>query len=105
MFTTWGLLPIPAGLAVSLLRYRLWDADAVLSRSAAYALLTVALAATWAGMSQVAQGMLGGMLGADSGATAAGLAAALTVALFNPAHDRVRGWADRRFMHDLVELR
>ncbi|HEX9936641.1 MAG TPA: hypothetical protein VGB15_05945 [Longimicrobium sp.] len=105
MLTTWGLLPIPAGLAVSLLRYRLWDADAVLSRSAAYALLTVALAATWAGMSQVAQGMLGGMLGADSGATAAGLAAALTVALFNPAHDRVRGWADRRFMQDLVELR
>ncbi|HET7233027.1 MAG TPA: PDZ domain-containing protein [Longimicrobium sp.] len=103
--TTWGLLPIPAGLAVSLLRYRLWDADAVLSRSAAYALLTVALAATWAGMSQVAQGMLGGMLGAGSGATAAGLAAALTVALFNPAHDRVRHWADRRFLRDLVEFR
>lgn len=103
--TTWGLLPIPAGLAVSLLRYRLWDADAVLSRSAAYALLTVALAATWAGMSQVAQGVLGGMLGAESGATAAGLAAALTVALFNPAHDRVRRWADRRFLRDLVEFR
>lgn len=103
--TTWGLLPIPAGLAVSLLRYRLWDADAVLSRSATYALLTVALAATWAGMSQVAQGVLGGMLGADSGATAAGLAAALTVALFTPAHDRVRHWADRRFLRDLVEFR
>lgn len=105
MLTTWGLLPIPAGLAISLLRYRLWDADAVLSRSAAYALLTVALAAAWAGMSQAAQGMLGGMLGAETGATAAALAAALTVALFNPAHDRVRNWADRRFMHDLVEFR
>jgi hypothetical protein len=56
-------------------------------------------------MSQVAQGMLGGMLGADSGAAAAGVAAALTVALFNPAHDRVRHWADRRFLRDLVELR
>jgi hypothetical protein len=105
VLTTWGLLPIPAGLAVSLLRYRLWDADAVLSRSASYALLTVALAAAWAGMSQVAQGMLGGMLGADSGAAAAGVAAALTVALFNPAHDRVRRWADRRFLRDLVDLR
>ncbi|HEU4560268.1 MAG TPA: hypothetical protein VFS20_20630, partial [Longimicrobium sp.] len=105
MLTTWGLLPIPAGLAISLLRYRLWDADAVLSRSAAYALLTVALAAAWAGMSQAAQGVLGGMLGADTGATAAALAAALTVALFNPAHDRVRTWADRRFLHDLVDFR
>jgi len=103
--TTWGLLPIPAGLAVSLMRYRLWDADAVLSRSAAYALLTVALAAAWAGMSQAAQGVLGGMMGADTGAAAGAVAAALTVALFNPAHDRVRRWADRRFLRDLVEFR
>jgi hypothetical protein len=103
--TTWGLLPIPAGLAVSLMRYRLWDADAVLSRSAAYALLTVALAATWAGMSQATQGVLGGMMGADTGAAAGAVAAALTVALFNPAHERVRRWADRRFLRDLVEFR
>ncbi|HYH83599.1 MAG TPA: hypothetical protein VEX86_27640 [Longimicrobium sp.] len=103
--TSWGLLPVPAGLAISLMRYRLWDADAVLSRSATYALLTVVLAAAWAGMSQATQGVLGGMMGADSGAAAGAVAAALTVALFNPTHDRVRHWADRRFMRDLVEFR
>lgn len=99
-----GLLLIPVGLAVSLLRYRLWDADAVLSRSAAYALLTLLLAAAWAALNQGAQGVLGGVIGTGTG-TAAAVAAGLTALLFTPAHDRLRHWADGRFLRELVEFR
>jgi hypothetical protein len=99
-----GLLLIPAGLAVSLLRYRLWDADAVLSRSAAYALLTLLLAAAWAALNQGAQVTLNGVIGTGSG-TAAAVAAGLTALLFTPAHDRLRRWADGRFLRELVEFR
>jgi hypothetical protein len=96
-----GELLVPLGILVSLSRYRLWDVESAWSRSAAYAALTVVLAATVAGLTAVGQAALG----ADSGPLALGLATAAAALLFDPLQDRLRAWADERFLRDLQELR
>jgi len=42
-----GIIIVALGFLVSLLRFRLFDAETVISRSAAYAALTIALVATF----------------------------------------------------------
>ncbi|HEX8655845.1 MAG TPA: hypothetical protein VF693_11565 [Allosphingosinicella sp.] len=93
------------GLMVSLLRYRLYDADAAISRSAVYAGLTLTLVAVFAGTEKLVEALgqqyFGGSVGTASGAVAAGLAALLLV----PLHHRLTGWAERRFQSGLLRLR
>jgi hypothetical protein len=93
---TWGaglclvLLPVAIGAAV--LRYRLYDLDRIISRTLAYALLTVLLGG---GYVLVVLG-LGQLLGRDSSLVVA--AATLAVAaLFQPVRRRVQDLVDRRF--------
>ena len=85
-------LPLLAGLTVAVLRYRLFDVDRIISRTLAYALLTVLLGG---GYSVVVLGC-GQLLGRDSSLVVA--AATLAVAaLFQPARRRVQALVDRRF--------
>jgi hypothetical protein len=85
-------LPLLAGLAVAVLRYRLFDVDRIISRTLAYGLLTVLLAGGYAAVALV----LGQLLGRDSSLVVA--AATLTVAaLFQPARRRIQAVVDRRF--------
>lgn len=98
-------LPLPLGLLVSLLRYRLYDAEATISRSASYAVLTVSLVAIFAGCEKVIE-VLGeqyfrGSAGAVAGAISAGIAAVLIA----PLHHRVTHWAEHRFQKALLRLR
>lgn len=100
-----AFVALPLGLVVSLLRYRLYDAEATISRSAAYAMLTVSLVVLFAATEKlielVGSNVLGGNVGAIAGGTAAGVAAVMIA----PLHHRIGGWAKRRFQHDLVRLR
>jgi len=100
-----GEIAFAAGLIVSLLRFRLYDADAVISRSAGYAVLTVMLGATFAatakGMEVLSETWFSGEAGAWPGVVGAGLA----VALITPLHNRVHGWAERRFQKGLLHMR
>ena len=93
------------GLLVSLLRYRLYDADAAISRSAVYGALTLALVAIFSGTEKLVELLgeefLGQQVGPAAGAIAAGLAALFLV----PTHHRLTAWAERRFQRDLVRLR
>jgi hypothetical protein len=85
-----AVLPLSTG--ASILRYRLYDLDRIISRTLAYGLLTVLLAG---GYAVVALG-LGRLLGRDSSLAVA--AATLAVAgLFQPARRRVQAVVDRRF--------
>jgi len=84
------VLPLAAGAAI--LRYRLYDIDRILSRTLAYALLTVLLGL---GYAAVALG-LGRLLGRDSSLAVAG-ATLVVAALFQPARRRVQALVDRRF--------
>jgi hypothetical protein len=85
-----AVLPLATGAAI--LRYRLFDIDRIISRTLAYALLTLLLGL---GYAAVVLG-LGRLLGKGSSLVVA--AATLAVAaLFQPARRRVQALVDRRF--------
>jgi hypothetical protein len=85
-----ALLPVAAG--ASILRYRLYDLDRIISRTLAYGLLTVLLGSAYTG---VVLG-LGRLLPQGSSLVVAG--ATLAVAgVFQPARRRIQRAVDRRF--------
>ena len=105
IFAVAGLVCFPAGLIVSLLRYRLYDADAAVSLSAGYAVLTLMLAAVFAISAKTIELVVLAGFGGDAGALPNLAAAALAVVLVTPLNNRVQGWAERRFQKNLLHLR
>jgi hypothetical protein len=85
-----ALLPLATGAAI--LRYRLYDLDRVISRTVAYALLTVLLGL---GYAAVVLG-LGRLLGRESSLVVAAATLAVAAA-FQPARRRIQRAVDRRF--------
>ncbi|WP_427896250.1 sensor histidine kinase [Kribbella sp. GL6] len=83
-------LPLAAGAAI--LRYRLYDVDFVISRTVAYAGLTVLLVASYA----VVTVALGTLLGRGSGWTVA-VATLVCAVLFWSLRARIQDVVDRRF--------
>lgn len=100
-----GNIAVAAGLLVSLMRYRLYDADAVISRSAAYAFLTLLLGAAFAGSEKVIEVLGEEFFGEASRALAAGLGAAVAATLVAPLHNRVHHWTEKHFQRALSRLR
>ncbi|HEX2803100.1 MAG TPA: hypothetical protein VHN55_03860, partial [Sphingomicrobium sp.] len=100
-----AVLALVGGLLVSLLRYRLYDADAAISRSAVYAALTLSLIAIFAATEKFIEIMgeqyFGSAIGSASGVIAAGFAAVMIA----PLHARMSNWAERRFQRNLIRLR
>lgn len=94
-----------AGLLVSQLRYRLYDADAAISRSVAYGVLTVVLLAVFAGSEKVIEALGERYFGDTMGALAGGLGAAAAAVLIVPLHHRFSHWAEKRFQKKLLDLR
>lgn len=104
-FGTWGLGIMALGLIVSILRYRLYDADAVIGRSAAYALLTLGFVALFAASQKIIELVGEEFLGRSMGALAGGIGAALAAVAIAPMHARAQRWAERRFQKALYRLR
>jgi hypothetical protein len=93
------------GVTLSVLRYRLYDTSAAVSRSAAYGILTLGFVALFAGTEKLAE-IVGEQyfehsIGIVAGAVGAAVAAAVVV----PLHNRVHRWAERRFQKPLIGLR
>ncbi|MDB5672448.1 MAG: hypothetical protein JWO25_3407 [Alphaproteobacteria bacterium] len=103
--STMAALGLPAGLLISLLRYRLYDADAAISRSVSYGVLTIALLAIFAGSEKVIEALGEKYFGESMGALAGGLGAAVAAVLIVPLHHRFSHWAEKRFQKNLIELR
>jgi hypothetical protein len=87
-----GIVALPAGIGVGILKYRLYDVDRLISRTLAYAIVTGLLIGVYAGLVLLATRVLS--VHSQVAVAAATLAAA---ALFNPLRRRVQRAVDRRF--------
>jgi hypothetical protein len=86
------VLSVPLAVAVAVLRYRLWDLDRLVSRTVAYALLTLLL-----GLGYAAVVLALGRLLPDSSSLAVAAATLAAVAAFAPLRHRIQDLVDRRF--------
>jgi len=100
-----GIMFVALGFLVSLLRYRLFDAETVITRSAAYAGLTIALVATFGGTEALIQNIGQLYLGMNIGTVSGGMAAAVAAVLLQPLHERITDWAEHRFQPDLAQFK
>jgi hypothetical protein len=86
------VLCIPLGLAVAVLRYRLWDLDRLVSRTVTYALVTALLVVPYLLILPVTASLARG-----SGSLAVAAATLIAAAAFQPLRRRVQDLVDRRF--------
>jgi hypothetical protein len=87
-----ALLSVPVGVAVAVLRYRLWDLDRLVSRTVTYALVTALLVVPYLLVVPAAS-----RLAAGSGSLAVAAATLAVAAVFQPLRRRVQDLVDRRF--------
>jgi hypothetical protein len=98
-------LLIAGGLVMSLLRYRLYDAPVVISRSLLYGGMTLSLVAIFAGTEKIIEIVGEEWFGESIGALAGGLGAAFAAVAIGPLHHRIGHFVEHRFRADLVNLR
>ena len=97
-------LILQLGLLVALVRYRLYDAEAIISRTASIAIMAIGLTAIFAG---VMEGIITAMQDIYPEAqTQAAMAGAIAATVFiHPLHERVQKWVERRFHKGIIEIR
>ncbi len=88
-------LALPVAIAIAVLRYRLYDIDKIVSRTIGYLIVTVTLAAVFAGAILAFEAVLAPLTGGNTVAVAASTLVA--AALFQPLRRRVQSVLDRRF--------
>ena len=88
-----ALMPVAIGIAI--LRYRLYAIDRLVSRSISWTIVSLSLAAVFAGLVIALQAALAAVTQGQTLAVAASTLAAF--ALFQPLRRRVQGAVDRRF--------
>ena len=97
-----GATMIALGLLMSLMGWRLNDADGAFGQSAGYGVVTLVIGALWTMTTSWTNTFLGAWLG---GASATGLSTMLATAVFVPARERILAWTERKFQPALVRLR
>lgn len=100
-----GVMILQLGLLIALLRFRLYDADVAISRSANFALITLSVAAIFAAVQDVVKQIVFNYSGNSSSEGPIIFAAALATMLVNPIQERIQRWSERRFQHNLFILR
>lgn len=99
-----GFAAMPLGLLISLIRYRLWDVDRIISRSVAYTVLTSGFGLLWALLSDIAKQIVAALLGQDHAVLGLALGAIVTAGIFLPTQHLVLQWSKRRFNRSSVDL-
>lgn len=90
------LLLIPLSFGVAMLRYRLWDIDALINRALVYGPLTLTLTAVYGGLVIGLQALLRGVIREDN-TLAIVLSTLAIVVLVQPLRRRIQALIDRRF--------
>ena len=93
-----GIVLLPIGIGIAILRYRLYEIDRIVSRTVAYAVITAILAVVFAAAVLVLQGLLALVAPLVATNTLAVVVSTILVAtLFQPVRRRVQDATDRRF--------
>ena len=100
-----AVLVLQLGLLIALVRYRLYDAEFVISKSANVALITLGVASVFAGTADGLKQIVYNYYGNTSSEGPIIFAAALATVLVNPIQERVQRWSERRFQKNLFLLR
>ena len=100
-----GMAAIALGLLVALLRFRLWEADTVITRSAAYAVVTLIVGVVWAASSDLVKLVITEVMGRESEAGATTVGAIIAAGIFAPTQSAVLGWTRRHFGGPLDQIR
>lgn len=91
-----GILAMPIAIGIAVLRYRLFEIDRIISRTLAYAVLTVILVGVYAAGFLLLQTVLASFMRGGGPVAVAGSTLAV-FALFQPLRRRVQAAMDRRF--------
>ena len=100
-----GMAVLPLGLLVALTRFRLWEADTVITRSAAYAVVTLVVGVVWAVSSDLLKLVIEEVIGRESQAGATTAGAVIAAGIFSPTQSLVLGWTRKRFGGPLDRMR
>ena len=100
-----SVLILQFGLLIALIRYRLYDAEFVISKSANYALITLVVAAIFAGVADALKQIVYNYYGNSNSEGPVIMAAALSTVLVNPIQERIQRWSENKFQKNLVLLR
>ncbi len=93
VISTISMSLVPIGMAVAVIRYRLYDLDRILSRTVAWAILTALVVVLWGTVALLPSALVGE--GEASPILVAG-ATVLAAAAFNPLRTRLQDAVDRR---------
>jgi hypothetical protein len=100
-----GILILQSGLLIALIRYRLYDAEIAISRSANFALITLSVAAIFAAVQDALKQIVYNYSGNTNSEGPIIFAAALATVLVNPIQERITKWSEKKFRHNLFILR
>ena len=100
-----GYTGIAFGVAIALLRFRLYDAESLISRSFAFGATSLMLAGVWGGSEKAIEVVFSGLLGENLEGVTSAIGAGIAVILVTPLHGRMHRWMEKRFRSPVWELR
>jgi hypothetical protein len=92
-----GMAALPFGLLIALTRFRLWEADTIITRSAAYAVVSAIVGVVWAISTDLAKFVIASTMGQEHQASATAVGAIIAAGIFGPAQSVIMGWTRKRF--------
>ncbi len=103
-FALAGLL-LQCGLLIALLRFRLYDAETIISRSANFALVTLFIGGIFAAANEAVKVFILALYGPAASNSTGIFAAALATVAVTPLYHKIQTWSEKKFQRNLYLLR